>query len=190
MATLSGRLSGVAVRFVPLLLGLTVPGRSASGQDPALEYRVKAAYLLNFTRYTEWPPTAFAGPSDALNVCIVGRDPFGPVLDQTLLARRRSSRPVHILRPARPTEGLCHVAFLGAATPAVLESWLAALATEPTLTVGDGDSFVDAGGMIGFVIVDETVRFEINAAAARAARLQLSSRLLALATRLVPEQTP
>ncbi len=44
--------------------------------------------------------------------------------------------------------------------------------------------------MIGFVIVDETVRFEINAAAARAARLQLSSRLLALATRLVPEQRP
>jgi hypothetical protein len=82
------------------------------------------------------------------------------------------------------------VAFLGAATPAVLESWLAALATEPTLTVGDGDGFIDAGGMIGFVIVDETVRFEINAAAARAARLQLSSRLLALAIRLVPEQRP
>jgi hypothetical protein len=190
MATLSGRLSGLAVRFVPLLLGLMVPGRSASAQDPALEYRVKAAYLLNFTRYTEWPPATFPGPGAALNVCIVGRDPFGPVLDHTLMAHRTSGRPLRILRPARPTEDLCHVAFLGAATPAVLESWLAALATEPTLTVGDGDSFVDAGGMIGFVMVDETVRFEINAAAARAARLQLSSRLLALATRLVPEQRP
>jgi len=176
----------LVVCLAPLL-----PAPAAAQEAPAtLERQVKAAYLLNFTRYTEWPPTAFAGPSDALNVCIVGRDPFGPVLDQTLLARRTSSRPLHILRPARPTDGLCHVAFLGAATPAVLESWLTALATEPTLTVGEGDSFVDAGGMIGFVIVDETVRFEINAAAARAARLQLSSRLLALATRLVPEQRP
>ena len=178
------------IRFLPVLLCLAVPAAVAHAQDPDLEHRVKAAYLLNFTRYTEWPPAAFSGPSDPLTVCIVGRDPFGPVLDQTFQGRRTSGRPIRLLRPARPTEGICHVAFLGAATPAVLESWLAALATEPTLTVGDGDSFVDAGGMIGFVIVDETVRFEINAAAARAARLQLSSRLLALATRLVPEQRP
>jgi hypothetical protein len=82
------------------------------------------------------------------------------------------------------------VAFLGAATPAVLESWLAALATEPTLTVGDTESFVDAGGMIGFVILDETVRFEINLPAVRIGRLQLSSRLLSLATRLLPERRP
>ena len=190
MATLSGWPGSPAIRFVPLLLGVVAPARTAYAQDPALEYRVKAAYLLNFTRYTEWPPAAFAGPHDALNVCIVGRDPFGPVLEQTLLGHRTPSRPLRILRPARPPEGVCHVAFLGAATPAVLESWLTVLATEPTLTVGDGDSFVDAGGMIGFVILDETVRFEINAAATRAARLHLSSRLLSLATRLVPDQRP
>jgi hypothetical protein len=182
------RAGGCWIRLLPALLCVGLPARSAYAQDPGLEYRVKAAYLLNFTRYAEWPPTAFAGPAAALNICIVGRDPFGPVLEQTLQARRTSGRPVRILRPSRPTDGGCHVAFLGAATPAVLESWLTALATEPTLTVGDGEGFVEAGGMIGFVIVDETVRFEINPDAVRAGRLQLSSRLLSLATRLLPER--
>lgn len=190
MAPLKFRPAGPLIRLIPVLLWLVLPAGGAQAQDPDLEHRVKAAYLLNFTRYTEWPPAAFSGPSDPLNVCIVGRDPFGRVLDQTLQARRTSGRPLRLLRTARPAEGICHVAFLGAATPAVLESWLAALATEPTLTVGNTESFVDAGGMIGFVIVDETVRFEINLAAVRTGRLQLSSRLLSLATRVLPERRP
>jgi hypothetical protein len=167
------------------------PARSAHAQEAAeLEYRVKAAYLLNFTRYTEWPSAALPATDTPINVCVIGRDPFGVILDQTLRGRRTSGRPLRILRPPRPGEALCHVAFLGAATPAVLESWLAALATEPTLTVGESDDFARAGGMIGFVIVDETVRFEINTDAVRGGGLQLSSRLLSLATRLLPEQTP
>lgn len=190
MAPLNAWPAAPLIRFLPVLLCMAVPAGVGHAQDPDLEHRVKAAYLLNFTRYTEWPPAAFSGPGDPLTVCIVGRDPFGPVLDQTFQGRRTSGRPLRLLRPARPTEGICHVAFLGAATPAVLESWLAALATEPTLTVGDTESFVDAGGMIGFVIVDETVRFEINLPAVRIGRLRLSSRLLSLATRLLPERRP
>lgn len=183
---------GTWLRCTLVLLCVTAPRWRAHAQaTPSdLEYRVKAAYLLNFARYAEWPPAAFAGGDTALNVCVVGRDPFGPVLDETLRGRRLSGRPLRVVRRARPTGVSCHLAFLGAETRPVLESWLAALATEPTLTVGEGDGFAGAGGMIGFVIVDETVRFEINTEAVLAGGLRLSSRLLSLAARLLPERHP
>lgn len=189
MAILTWRSRGAWVGTLGLLC--LAPGRAVYAQASAeLEYRVKAAYLLNFARYTEWPSAAFPGAEAPINLCIIGRDPFGLILDQTLQGRRTAGRQLRLLRPPRPGEALCHVAFLGAATPAVLESWLTALATEPTLTVGESHDFARAGGMIAFVIVDETVRFEINTDAVRVGGLQLSSRLLSLATRLLPERTP
>jgi hypothetical protein len=153
----------------------------------APEYRAKAAYLLNFTRYVNWPPFVFAGADAPINICVVGRDPFGQVLDQTLKGRRTGGHRLRVLRPARPAGDLCHVAFFGETTPAVREAWLAALRHEPTLTVGEHTGFAEAGGMIGFVIADENVRFEINVEAVRTGGLQMSSRVLALATRLYPE---
>jgi hypothetical protein len=178
--------SGAAV----IALCLVGAGERAVAQatPEALEYRVKAAYLLNFTRYVEWPPSAFTGPDATLNVCVVGRDPFGEVLDQTIGGRRVAGRSLRVLRPDRPASDLCHVAFVGDAPAAVREAWLAALRTEATLTVGETRSFAQDGGMIAFVIQDETVRFEINVGAVRSGGLRMSSRVLTLATRLYRER--
>jgi hypothetical protein len=136
----------------------------------------------------EWPPSAFTGPDATLNVCVVGRDPFGEVLDQTIGGRRVAGRSLRVLRPDRPASDLCHVAFVGDAPAAVREAWLAALRTEATLTVGETRSFAQDGGMIAFVIQDETVRFEINVGAVRSGGLRMSSRVLTLATRLYRER--
>ncbi|MGH7516641.1 MAG: YfiR family protein [Gemmatimonadales bacterium] len=162
----------------------------APAQAPAgaPEYQIKAAYLLNFIRYVEWPPSVFEGTEASLNVCVVGRDPFGDVLDRTMAGRRIGGRPLRVLRPARPAGDTCHVAFIGRTTAAAREAWLAALQDEPTLTVGESAGFAEAGGMIAFVIVDETVRFEINVEAVRSGGLQISSRVLTLATRLYPRR--
>jgi hypothetical protein len=157
----------------------------ASAQEPVpLEYRVKAAYLLNFARYAEWPPAAFASPMSPITICLFGRDPFGRQLDETLVRRRVSGRLFRVVRSARPGGEVCHVAFLGQPSAAVREAWLKALQGEPTLTVGETAEFARAGGMIGFVLADETVRFEINVDAVETAGLQISSRVLTLATRL------
>jgi len=80
------------------------------------------------------------------------------------------------------------VAFVGDVPPAVREAWLAALRSEATLTVGETQSFARDGGMIAFVIQDETVRFEINVGAVRSGGLRMSSRVLTLATRLYRER--
>jgi hypothetical protein len=162
--------------------GFAAPGR-AQGEPGDLEQQVKAAYLLNFTRYVEWPSGAFAGPDAPVNLCVLGGDGFGGLVEQTVAGRRSRGRPVRILRPDTPAQaGDCHVAFLAGPTRSTQE-WLAALRRSPTLTVGEGPGFLRRGGMVAFVIVDETVRFEIDDNAARRAGLQISSRVLALAAR-------
>lgn len=150
-----------------------------------LEQEVKAAYLLNFTRYVDWPADAFEGPDAPVNLCVIGgAGEFADLVQRSVQGRRSRGRLVRVLRPQTPTETFgCHVAFV-AQPPRDLARWLNALRGAPALTVGEGPDFLDRGGMVAFVIVNETVRFEIHTDPARRAGLQVSSRVLSLATRL------
>jgi len=179
-----------APRWLPLLVCLAplVSSRAPAQESPAtLERQVKAAYLLNFTRYVDWPAASFPDSAAPVNLCLVGSDEAMPeIVRQTIEGRRSRGRPVRLIRPDVPSQaGDCHVVFLPAETP-LANTWLAALRGTPTLTVGEGPEFIRHGGMVAFMIVDQTVRFLIDDAAARAAGLRISSRVLALAAR--PEQ--
>jgi hypothetical protein len=100
---ISPRLRAPLVQCAAVLVGLSAQGTPTHAQTPNdLEYRVKSAYLLNFTRYVEWPASAFAGPDAPLTICVLGRDPFGGVLDETIRNRRTSGRPLQVLRRDRP----------------------------------------------------------------------------------------
>ena len=151
--------------------------------DESLEYRVKAAYLLNFTRYVEWPaPSAPAQADSMLSICVLGADPFGTILDATVAGRTAHGRPLRVrrLRTAGEAAG-CEVVFVSQ------EAWrrnpesLKALNRAGSLTVGESEQFARGGGVIGFVIVDETVRFVVNDEARDRAGLRISSRMLSLA---------
>ena len=179
-----------ACRWIPLLVWLTplLPSRAPAQEAPAtLERQVKAAYLLNFTRYVDWPAATFADSAAPVTLCIAGGDEAMPeIVRQTIEGRRSRGRPVRLIRPDVPAQaGDCQVVFLPAETP-LAGTWLSALRGTPTLTVGEGPEFVRQGGMVAFVIVDQTVRFLIDNATARASGLRISSRVLALAAR--PEQ--
>lgn len=181
MAFLTGARWIVALGGMALL---TPHGARAQDAPRGLEQEVKAAYLLNFTRYVDWPAGAFATSDAPVNLCVLGADPFGDVVQRTVEGRRSRGRTVRVLRPDTPDQaGDCHVAFVAGRSPGA-GPWMAALRGAPTLTVGDGSGFLRRGGMVAFVIVNETVRFEIDAAAVRRAGLAISSRVLALATRL------
>ncbi len=161
--------------------------RGAAQSAASLETEVKAAYLLNFTRYVEWPAAAFARPDSPITICVVGRDPFGAVLDSIVENRRVQGREVRVQRAASPQAGLdCQVVYVGGGVERARA--LAAWRGRPVLLVGDEDSFAADGGTIAFVLVEETVRFEVNVAAARADGLQISSRVLTLATRVYGEE--
>lgn len=167
---------------VAVLVLAAAAGVRLDAQTRASEQDVKAAYVFNFTQFVRWPSDALA-PGQSFGVCVVGDDPFGPALDRTFAGESiRGHRAVVRRLRAIDDVSACQIAYLGAASDADLATMLEAAARGPVLTVGDWPGFATDGGMVGFVSVQNRVRFEINLAAAVAARLTLSSDLARVAT--------
>jgi hypothetical protein len=158
-------------------------GAPLSAQTPApvsSEYSVKAAFLLNFARFVEWPSAAFSDPQDPMTICVLGDDPFGTVLDQTVAGEQVRNRPVatrRISSVARSRD--CHVLFINSGSgnlPGIVDAL-----DDGILTVSDQPGFVESGGIIEFAIESNRIRFDINERAASDAGLRLSSQLLRVA---------
>ena len=161
---------------------LAAPILSAQAAAPTQD-EVEAAYLYNFAKFVTWPATT---KSDVLNVCILGKDPFGNTLDQIVAGETIDNRHLAVLRLAN--EHLvqpCAILFIGESESSHLERDLAAVAQLPILTVSDIPGFMKNGGTIQFVLQENRVRFEVNLNAARKCGIVLSSQLLKVATRVV-----
>jgi hypothetical protein len=151
-------------------------------QAKPTEYQVKATYLYNFGRYVKWPTGVTAGKGDSFPVCVLGRDPFGPILDSTLAGEALEGKPVVIRRIAREQDAAdCRILFVSSTEEHHLTEILAATDQAGVLTVSDIPGFSRRGGMIQFVMEGDRVRFEINLATAESAKLVLSSELLKVA---------
>ena len=156
--------------------------------EPASEFDVKAAFLLNFTKFIEWPPSAFAAADSPMNICVIGKDPLGAALDEIVQGEAVNGRRVAVERlPAMPPPKTCQLIYISAEGKGI-EKMLSGVGPG-VLTVGEGDDFLRGGGMIGFVIENRRVRFDINQAAAEGAALKLSSKLLRVA-RFVEHRPP
>lgn len=140
---------------------------------------MKAAFLYNFGRFVEWPPTA---PDEDFAVTVLGADPFGRVLDETLRAKTLGGRRVVVRRIARIEEvGRSRVLFIGDTLSGRLPETLRRIHAQPILTVGEMEDFNQAGGMIRLRTEGNRIRFDINPKPAREAGLKFSSELLKLA---------
>ncbi len=169
-----------------LTTALVVLGSFATLAPPARaqysEYEVKAAFLANFTQFAKWPATALGDPGAPFSIGILGDDPFGGALEKLVRGQTVSGRKIVIHR-GRSAEDLraCQVVFISKSERARVADSLAALQGGCILTVGETDQFTRQGGVIGFQMQGDKVRFEINASAAQRSKLELSSRLLKLA---------
>jgi hypothetical protein len=147
------------------------------------EYEIKAAFLYNFAKFVEWPPTAFSDPKQPLGVCVFGRDPFGHALEDALFGKSIGNHPVMLGRARQlPDLAGCQVVFVSAAESSRLAEIVGGLRGHNALLVGETEGFASAGGAIQFVLDQNRVRFAINPDAADRAGLKISSKLLALAT--------
>ena len=136
--------------------------------------------LFNLGKFVSWPHGALGEPGSALRICVIGRDPFGPVID-ALGGRSLQERIVEVERHTDAPATICQIAFVS--VPRAREATVVeALAEAPTLVVGDSEGFATRGGMVNMAVVDAKIRFRINLAAARRAGIGLSARLLNLAT--------
>ena len=166
------RTAALALAIVTFIHGAQV---STGAQDVSLEYRVKAAYLFNFTKFVEWPRDSGDGP---VTICVAGRNVFGGVLTELVRGELVHGRPIETRLVVAPTSD-CHVLFVprGAAAAA----YLRAARDMPVFTVGESSDFLSLGGVANFILDGANVRFEIDADAAERAGLRVSSRLLRLA---------
>ena len=174
------RLTAYACAALTVLL-LCTPATGSAETPQSTEYRVKAAFMYNFSRFVQWPSTANGQASD-FTLCILGHDPFGEALDSLagklvrdqVLAIKRFDNPALI--------DSCQLVFIGQNNSSNLGDILSQLVNSPVLTISDIDDFNDNGGIIQFRLVDNKVRFDINIDAAKRAGLNISSKLLSLAS--------
>jgi len=198
---------------VGLMMGasLAVCAESTAAQ----EYQLKAAFLYNFLLFVDnerfAPLTPEAKKKDEANppivIGILGRDPFGnafePLQDKMVRNRRVVLRRFSGLDAFADAEGRvphrhpqfeqirdCHILFLCRSEAGHLPDLLKPLGRRSILTVADTPGFLEAGGIMNFLIEDNKIRFEINTAAAQRANLQIRSQLLRLARRIVKNDAP
>lgn len=161
------------------LLGAYLPCLSHAQTDESLsEIQVKAGFLYNFIKFVEWPSL---GASQPLTLCIAGEDIFGNLLD-AFPGKPINAHPIKIVRnvPAHKIVG-CQVVYIS--QDAIATEIVREASQYPVLTVSDVPRFLEKGGIIQLETQDEKVIFTINAGAATKAKLQISSKLLALAAR-------
>ncbi|MET0213689.1 MAG: YfiR family protein [Vicinamibacterales bacterium] len=149
---------------------------------PSPEYLIKAAYLYNFALFVEWPAEVFATRDAPIVIGIIGADPFDQALERTIQDKRINGRTL-VVRRLQPGQDVrqAHILFVRSSEASRNDELIARLAGRPVLLVGETPDFARRGGTITFTIEDERVRFEINAEAARRARLNVSATLLNVA---------
>jgi hypothetical protein len=163
------------------LIVLTASLARAAG--PAVdEYRVKAAFLLNFARFIEWPATAFKSADEPISVCVLGKNPFGSALEDAVRGKAVGGRSFVVRQVSSAQEANpCHILFVEVSKQSQLRQLFEDLKGFSILTVGDTEDFTANGGVITFKLKDARVRFEIAVGAAERANLRISSKLLSLA---------
>ena len=145
-------------------------------------YEVKTAFLFNFVKFIDWPPSSFASPQSPFTICVLGQDPFGQMLDDTFQGKIIADRPLAVRRLKDKAEARhCQIVFVSSSESAHLAELFASLQKANVLLVGETNGFASLGGTIEFTVEENHVRFTINIDAADRSGLQFSSKLLALA---------
>ena len=154
---------------------------SAASAQEASEYQLKAAFMFNFAKFTEWPDTAFNSNQAPLVVGVLGDDPFGSAID-FIQGKRVKDREVIVQRIVDPKSiDNCQILFISTSEQQNLGAIFSSINRSTVLTVGEMDTFFDNGGVIKFVQVEGKLGFEINAEAVKKADFKLSSQLLKFA---------
>jgi hypothetical protein len=145
------------------------------------EYRLKALFVYNFVLFTEWPD----GMGRTLALCIYGPDPFGAEID-ALRGKPVGSRIISVQRKGidEPLDA-CQILFIAAPVINTVPQLLERLRGSQVLTIADSPGAARLGVALNLSVAADRITFEANLQAARGAGLNLSSKLLRLATQVI-----
>lgn len=167
----------IAKGICPLFLAML----TCVAQAQSKEYQVKAAFLFNFAQFVNWPSGVFASTNAPFYIGILGDDPFGTALDETIQDETIDNHKI-IIERSQHVEDLqnCQMIFISKSKKADVSSILSELDSKPILTVSEIDGFAQHGGGINFYLSGPKVRFEINPQVPQNDGLKISSQLLSL----------
>lgn len=176
-----------AARFIiaiPLLVSHLI---LSNPTQPSREYQLKAVFLFNFTQFVEWPATSFSSDQAPMVIGILGADPFGSFLEETVEGEKINGRPL-LIRHYTTIEEVeaCQLLFINIAEKNKREQVLTGLKGRNILTVSDAPGFMEQGGMIRFFTKKDKINLQVNLEAAKAANLVISSKLLRLVEIFTP----
>jgi hypothetical protein len=165
-----------------VMLSFTGP---ASGQESAVEYKIKAAFLLNFAKFITWPEQTLTSVEQPFSFCVLGRDPFGAALTP-LQARTVAGHSIRVRYLETPAESrTCQMLFITDSEKEKLSGILKELENIAVVTVSDIPGFVENGGIIEFVSSQGRLAFKINLAEAGKRHLRINASLLNLASEVI-----
>jgi len=166
--------------FLALTLcsGVTANGGEAAPPEP----QMRAAFLLNFPKYVEWPPASFASPTSPILIAVLGDENVADDLAAMSDGKLFEGDPIKLLR--NPTAAQClesHILFIGSGETRKTTDIVSQLKLANVLTVGESEQFIDQGGMINLALRERRIVLEVNLDATRRTDLKISSKLMALA---------
>jgi hypothetical protein len=169
-----------------LLVCLFAPHWAAQAETGPLERQVKAAYLVRFGGFVEWPEGTFAGADTPLQIGISGNDALAEQVDLMAAGRNTSGRPIVVrgIRRGDPLTGL-HILYVAPGDRAAMSELLQQARGQALLTVSDSHEGAALGSMVNFVIAGDRLRFEVAMQHVTAGHLRISARMLAVAHKVL-----
>jgi hypothetical protein len=158
-----------------------VPARALAGGDAVAVSTLKAAFLYNFAKFSEWPADVLA-PGQRLAMCVVGDAAVADALGETIKGHAIDGHEltVTVLKVDQSASG-CHLLYVSASEAKRSAAVLLGARGLSVLTVSDADRFAESGGVAQLIVENDRMRFAINIASAQRGRLNISSKLLSLA---------
>jgi hypothetical protein len=160
-------------------------------QNSPTEYQIKAAFIYNFARFVDWPAQAFPSDTSPMVIGVLGKNVFGNNIEQIISGRNIQGHPLEFKEFSSVTDATnCEILFISSSENSHLLKILNRLKNTNILTVSEADTaseadnFMDDGGIIDLLIVEDKVRFEINNTVAKKDGLVISSKLLTLAVKV------
>ena len=173
-----------AIVFLLLTLALCSGVSASGGGDVAhSEPQMKAAFLLNFPKYVEWPPESLPEPASPIVFAIEGDEAVANELAAMIAGKNFEGHPIQLVRNPSPEKCLeCQILFIGSDEARKTAEIVKQLKCASVLTVGESEQFMNEGGMINLARRERRIVLEVNLEATRQTELKISSKLMALAT--------
>jgi uncharacterized protein DUF4154 len=171
------RLKPVIIIVLLLISNLMLPAQPVSSR----EYQLKAIFLFNFTQFVDWPPNSFSSNQAPMVIGVLGPDPFGSYLEETISGEKVNGHSLIIQHYNNIEDiGTCQVLFINLNETKQIKQAITKLNGRNILTVSDAPGFMEQGGMIRFFTKDDKIKLQVNLAATKNANLDISSKLLRL----------